>query len=186
MPAISDTSPTIGATWATVGEPLRTMQQPRRHVRGAGVFSMRWGRNPVARLIARLLRLPPPGRDQVAALSVEPDGAVSTWRRTFGGVTLCTTQAVCTRGLTERFGPLELTFELHAGADSVAFVQRSAALCWGSIRIALPPWMAVTVRGQAFNRRRGRAVHAAVEVLLPLLGTLLAYTTTMHVEQVQS
>lgn len=175
---------TVGASWTEIGEPLATMHNPRSPLRGTGVFAVRWGRTIRARLLAALLRLPRAGRRVQASLAIVPSRPETEWRRTFGNSTLRTTQSACEIGMRERFGPLELTFELHGAPGRLRFVQSAAAVRLGCLRLRLPRWLALRVRGRARNRPDGR-VRAEVQVSAPLFGLVLTYEGDMRIEEGQ-
>jgi hypothetical protein len=124
-----------------------------------------------ARLLRRLLGLPPPGPAQKLTLSIERQGTHELWTRRFAGRRM---QSVLNRRddsplLYERLAPATLGFALRRDGDAIDWQLRSLHV------FGLP--MPRALRGKVLSRsgtRDGR-YHFTVDVRLPLLGQLIAY-----------
>lgn len=132
-------------------------------VAGAGHFS--------ARLLRRLLGLPPPGPQQPLALTIERHGTREVWTRRFTGRRMQSTldRRPDSPLLYERLGPATLGFALHRDGDAIDWQLRHLHV------FGLP--MPRALRGKVLSRsgcRDGR-YHFSVDVRLPVLGQLIAY-----------
>jgi hypothetical protein len=78
--------------------------------------------------------------------------------------------------LVERIGRIELRFRLVVDAGALVFRQQGAELCLGRLRLRLPRWLAPTVSARAWRDAEGGSLRVAVEVCVPLVGRVLAYT----------
>jgi Domain of unknown function (DUF4166) len=84
----------------------------------AGIVDVSPGRSAPARMLGRLMRLPPPAAGLPARLCIvrRCGGAAGReeWIRTFGDVRLATRLARAGDRAAERFGPVELRMRLRA------------------------------------------------------------------------
>lgn len=145
-------------------------------VRCVGTFRIRRGSNPVARFLARLMRLPPDSDKVPTTLRIVSGDRIERWEREFGKTMLVTTQRVGEDGLmVERFRFLELTYRVDRQPDGVRHVQIGTALKCGRLRVPLPRWLAPSVVGSETATGTPNHVRVQVEVRLPIIGTLLSY-----------
>jgi hypothetical protein len=145
-----------------------------------GRFDVRHGRNVFSRLCARWSRLPREAAACDLVLTIEPRGESERWIRRFGDAILTTIQCTGTDAcLHERFGMLEFTFELQLEGRTLRHLQRAAVLKLGGISIPLPRWLAPTVTGFECAAADDHTVQVEVEVRLPVLGLLIAYSGTV-------
>jgi hypothetical protein len=151
-------------------------------LRAHGVLRVTHGTG-LARVLARLLRLPRAGDAVDTRLAVTPSATGDHWRRTFDGRHLDTWQYA--RGhdeMVERFGSLELRFRRDTSGESVVFRQLGAALVAGPLRIPLPRACAPAVTARE-DRTGPRTRHVDVRVALPIVGTLLSYAGSIEVDE---
>jgi len=151
-----------------------------------GVFCVTRGTNLAAKLLAPLLRAPPACSRTVVRLIVETsDDGGERWLRWFGDHLLTTSQRRADDGtLRERFGPLELAFDLKAGAEGIDYRQTAARLRCGSLSLRLPAWLSphVAAREEVAGGERCDELrtHVRVELALPLVGRVVAYDGTLN------
>lgn len=158
-------------TWQQLADAVQAIHgsTPRLHangladVTGAGHFP--------ARLLRRLLGLPPPGPQQPLALTIERQGAREIWTRRFARRRM---QSVLDRRsgsplLYERLGPATLGFALRRDGDAIDWQLRSLHI------LGLP--MPRVLRGIVLSSSgvRDDRYHFNIDVRLPLLGQLIAY-----------
>jgi uncharacterized protein DUF4166 len=170
----------VGEGWGGLDEPVR-----RFHLcaRGAGLFAVRRGEGRVARVVARLMRLPEVGEAVPLRLSVEPHESGERWRRNFAGKEFVTEQSEHTGTLLlERTGPFELLFRLNVEGGALAYRNESAALRAGGLRVRLPPWLAPRVEAWERADEEG-GVRVSVCVTAPLVGLLIHYEGRVTTEQ---
>jgi hypothetical protein len=165
----------LGAAWTDLDEAVRSMHLDGVIFNGQATFQVRHGRNPVARLLAWLARLPPPGAAVPTRLTVTRCGAGERWQRRFGTRTLDSTQLPGIGGcLNERFGALVFRFRLVASGGALEYRQVGAALRLGPLRVPLPAWLAPRASGREAPVPAGRT-RVTAAVTLPLVGLLIAY-----------
>jgi hypothetical protein len=165
-----------------LGSPCRTMPEAvkRFHVAavvrsGRGIFDVHRGHTPLARLAARVLRLPRPGNHVPVALRIDPHGGGETWQRRFRDRRLDSQQSIGSGGhLMERTGALEVTFTVTADRDGLRFASRGAALRIGSFRVRIPHPFAPSIHA-AVEALRGDRLGVSVAVSVPAIGPVLSY-----------
>ena len=74
----------LGAAFFRLPDSLRLLHSNRGRTRWVGRASVERGRNPLARLCARIAGLPPAGQDVATVVEFDCDPARETWRRAFG------------------------------------------------------------------------------------------------------
>jgi hypothetical protein len=154
-------------------------------VRGRGSLRIAHGRSRLARILARLLRLPRASDAVDARLVVTPHAGGERWHRTFGDRRLETLQYQAgDHDLAERFGLLELRFRLEASAGSLVYRQVDSALLLGSLRWRLPVLCSPVVNAREDPVGPNR-IRVQINIALPALGPLLAYDGVMAIEDGQ-
>jgi hypothetical protein len=149
------------------------------------VLRIQRGSHPLARLLATLLRLPRAAEAAPTHLTVTACGNGQRWRRTFNRRRLETVQyALHTGGLAERYGALEIRFDLRPSAGGIRYVQRQAAVHLGSRRLHLPP--ALSPRVEAREEPALSGVSVSVCVSLPAIGLLVAYDGLIEIEEARA
>lgn len=172
----------LGASWAQVADPVRLAHAPSPDVHGHGRMRIGHGRNPAARLLARLLRLPRPCDAAETRLVVTAGADGELWVRSFGHDRMVTRQFQSPAGeLAERIGLLEFTFHLEASQGSILYRQIGAALCFGAVRVPLPAICAPIVAARE-DPAGPHQVHVRVSVEYPLVGMVITYDGTIEIE----
>jgi hypothetical protein len=167
----------LGAAWEDLPEPIRRAHDTSRALRYQGVLSVRGGRSAMARAVASLLRLPPPGERVPVRLVVTPeeDGEGCRWHRTFGSQTLVTRQFRRGPWLVERFGALDLCFAPGVEGGRLCYRQVAAELRLGGLRLPLARFLAPVVTAAAWVPAGEAAMRIEVVVAAPLVGIVLEY-----------
>jgi hypothetical protein len=169
----------LGAAWDELDAAVRQLHGADTPVQARGVFRIRHGSSPLARLLARLMRLPLPGEFVDVRLSVTPGPNGEEWRRIFAGRPLITFQTRRDNRLVERLGIVEIRFHLTVARGELIYESTGAALCAGSLRIRLPHRLAPRVAAcEKPGGAEGR-IAVSVDVSLPVLGRLIAYEGTL-------
>ena len=168
----------LGESWAELHPAVRRAHLESGPIRGTGSFQIGLGRTGWARLLARLLRLPPAAQDLATRLSVTRSLDEEIWSRTFGEHRVVTRQREASGGLlAERFGILELRLRLSVVEGGLDYRQVGAALRLGVLGLPLPRWMAPRVTAR--ERPAGadsRSTQVEVQVALPAVGDLISYS----------
>jgi hypothetical protein len=157
--------------WPQLPDIVQAMHGSAPQLHANGLTDVAGADHLPARLLRRLLGLPPPGPQQALALTIERQGTREVWTRRF---TKRRMQSVLDRRdgsslLHERLGPATLGFALRRDGDAIDWQLRSLHI------LGLP--MPRALRGTVLSRsgiRDGR-YHFSVDVRLPLLGQLIAY-----------
>jgi hypothetical protein len=172
----------LGDSWQQLAPAVRLAHTTGSSLSAHGQLHIDRGRNQVARTVAALMRLPRRNAAAETQLAVTSRGDSEHWHRTFDDRQLDTRQYQTGDGLLgERFGILDFRFRLTAVDGSLVFRQVDAAVVCGSLRLRLPAALAPTVEAREDPAgARGTAIHA--RVVLPLIGPVLTYDGTMHVE----
>jgi hypothetical protein len=145
-----------------------------------GILDVEQGKSGPARLLGRLMGLPPAAVGQRARVRIvrsgPADGAATqeTWIRTFGSVSLATRQVRTGERIVERAGPVELRMRCLATASDVWFIQDGAAVVIGRFGFRLPGLFAPQACAHAWSSGDG-AFDVDVAVRMPLLGVLVSY-----------
>ena len=176
----------MGDSWTQIAAPVRCVHATHSIVRAHGHLRIQHGRHPVARLLARMLRLPHPCAAAEACLIVTARADREHWQRTFNGRRLDTRQYESKESeLAERFGVFELRFRLDASEGSLLYVQRGAAFLFGSVRLRIP--VSWSPRVEAREDPAGpRRVQVDVRVALPGVGPLITYDGVIDVEDTRA
>jgi Domain of unknown function (DUF4166) len=167
-----------GVTMADSDDWVRRFHTGAASAAAAGIVDVAPGRSAPARMLGRLMRLPPPAAGLPARLCiVRRCGAAAgheEWIRTFGAVRLATRLARAGDRAAERFGPVELRMRFRATPSQVWFTPDGAAVILGRLTFRLPGLVAPQARAHAWSGG-GRSFDVEVSVRVPLLGVLMSY-----------
>lgn len=152
---------------------LRHLHSPLRDAGASGEATVAGAPTRMGRMIARLMRFPPPGRHPLHVEFRERDG-VERWTRDFSGHRFSSELRARGRLLEERFGPLRFRFELPLTADGLQMVMRE----WSAFGIRLP--LRLAPRSTASEWEENGTFHFDVPIALPFIGTLVHYRGWLH------
>jgi hypothetical protein len=143
--------------------------------RWAGRASVRCGAHPLARVAARIARLPSSQCDAPALVSIEARDGKETWTRHFGDAapmrsTLCNRHG----WLVERMGPLSLAFQVNVQGSRMHWYLQHVAL----LGVPLPRRL---FKAQACVDSTGMSYRFLVEVSLAGIGELIRYDGELDV-----
>lgn len=173
----------MGDSWSQIAEPVRGVHATHSITRAHGCVRIEHGRHHLARVLARMLRLPRPSAAAETELIVTARDGGEEWQRTFNGRRLETRQYEWNESeLAERYGILEFRFRLDASGGGLLYVQREAALLFGVGRLRIPGLWAPHVQARE-DSAGPRRVKVEVSVVLPGIGLLIAYDGIIDVEE---
>jgi hypothetical protein len=175
----------LGEGWSQLAAPVRWAHATQSVVRAHGLFRIEHGGHPVARVLVRLLRVPPAGAAIDTRLMVTAQGDGERWERTFETARVETQQYAghaAESELLERFGLLEFRFQLVAVQGSLRYRQREVAFRWRAVRVRIPARLAPRVEARE-DPSGPRHVKAHVQVALPVIGPLMAYEGIIEIEE---
>jgi len=134
----------------------------------SGQANVTRGRNPLARLVAVLMRFPPAGSHPLHVSFVERDG-VERWTRHFGDRKFSSHLSEQAGQLTERFGAMRFVFDLPSDEHGLAMhISR-----WSVFGLPLP--LALAPRTSAREWEEDSRFHFDVPISLPLIGLIVHY-----------
>lgn len=160
----------LGRGFAALPASVQAVHGELRPMTFTGRAVARAGCHPLARVLRRVLGLPPTGKSDVE-VTITPDRLGETWRRRFGKASFAS-RLVDVGDLSvfeERFGPLRFVFDLRVAARGVAWRLRG----WSALGMPLPLMLAPRMIAKAEDdqgRYRFRVV-----VAHPFTGLLFAY-----------
>jgi len=161
----------LGASFYTLPPAVRALHSVRGQARYAGQATIERGRNPLARLCARIAGLPPPMRDAPLVVTFDTDPRNETWQRDFAGRAMRSRLFAHRRELGERLGPfLFFRFALRAG-DGVLHWHAMGARLFGVLPLPAAWFVDVNCRESEHDGRYLFEVDAA----LPLIGSVIRY-----------
>ncbi|HMC91846.1 MAG TPA: DUF4166 domain-containing protein, partial [Allosphingosinicella sp.] len=126
------------------------------------------GRGPIVHLLARLMGFPPAGQWPLHVAFAERNGA-EAWTRDYGGHLMQSTLSFRPGGVTERFGPIRLAFDLLSHPQGLDMHLAG----WSLFRVPLPRFLAPRI--VATEREEGGRFHFDVAASLPLVGPVVHY-----------
>lgn len=174
----------LDADWDSIGLSLRGFHDVTATRRAGGRFNIQHGSNWLARLMARMIRLPKAGLDVPSQVTIRcepsadvPAGWVEVWERDFGGQKLSSLQWIDSDGgLVERFGRIELSMTIRAENGGLFFDAVRAGIALGRLRIAIPRWFAPRVEGRASCAPLpDDGFGLSVKLFHPIVGLVFAY-----------
>jgi hypothetical protein len=177
----------VGEAWPALAAVVRRMHVGGDVLRREGVFRIRHGARPLARVLLPFLRLPPAGDTVPVTLMITREGAGERWRRWFGDRLLESTQREADPRsgaglLSERIGPVELRFRLEVEGEALCYRAVGAALCLGRVRVRLPRFLAPQVIARESPGGINR-ICVEVRVSVPGAGLLIAYQGWLRIEE---
>src|SRR5882762_11669211 len=134
----------IGPAWSSLSDSVRELHLTggQIEVHGQGLFTISHGPNVMAQLLAWLMRMPAAGENVPTELVVTSLNEGERWQRSFAEQTLISDQREQVGNLMlERFGVIELEFNLAVCDQVLHYRQVRAALRVGALRVPLPRWL---------------------------------------------
>ena len=159
----------MGAAFERLPPAVRALHLVNGERCAAGVAEVRRGRNPLARLIGRIMGFPPAASAVPLSIWISEEEGVETWRRDFGGARFESRLSQDGPLVIERFGPLRYALELRAEQDGLSMHFRR----WWIGPLRMPLFLAP--RGIATEREENGRFHFDVPIALPLIGPLIHY-----------
>jgi len=174
-----------GNSWARLADPIRCLHATTSVSRAHGHLRVEHGQHPIARFLARALRLPPRNIAADTRLTISARADCEHWERAFDDACVQTVLRQSATGeLAERFGVVEFRFRLAVSDGSLLYVQRQAAFVCGRVRLAIPSSCAPRVEARE-DPAGGTRIQIEVRVMLPVIGSLISYAGVIDVKETQ-
>lgn len=164
----------LGPAIDTLPPSLRAAHDGGEHQRWSGFAEVEASRNPLARLLCRMMRLPAPGSDVPVTVTFERCGEGERWVRNFAGRRYASTLSARGGLMVEAMGPATNIFRVWVEDGSL----RLDLVGFRFLGIALPS----ALRPHCLAREReqdGRYVFDVPIGLWPL-GRIIRYTGRME------
>lgn len=176
----------LGDAWPNLALSIRTLHEASLPLRATGIFRVTHGDSWLARLLARLARLPAAGEAVEVVLQVTMQGEHEKWLRTFAGRPLVSFQYPRTAGhLVERVGLAELYLAVSECDGALCLRTVGGALCWGRWRIPLPSWLRPSVTAWERPIAGNDQIEVDISISVPLLGRLISYSGLLICQESQ-
>jgi hypothetical protein len=159
----------LGARFDALPVRVRELHDVTAMSRWDGRADVECGSGLAARIVVRLLGLPPEGRGQPLSVTFEPVEAREVWTRTFGASVFQSVQDGQDGLLHERAGPVTFLFALEASGEGLGLVLRDVRVA----AVPLPRVAHPSVR--TFESERDGRYRFEVEGSLPLVGLIVRY-----------
>jgi hypothetical protein len=159
----------MGERFAALPPLVRAIHQVQGDGGAAGEGTVSRGANPLARLSAAMMGMPPAGTTPLHVGFTEREGA-ETWTRDFGGHRFTSVLSAAKQGVTERFGPLRFHFDLPSDGEGLRMVLRG----WSLFGVPLPRFLAPRIAAHEWQERE--RFRFEVEVAMPVIGRIVHYT----------
>ena len=173
----------VGPAWDELSPAVYKAHLQGETMQAKAIFRIQRGRNPLARLLATLGRLPAESDAAPVKLSVRrvPEGEV--WDRQFGNTRLVSTQVDAGDGLLgERFGLMKVHFRFSVSDGTLSYATHSACLTPGGLHIPIPKALAPQILAVESAASDGISPHIFVSVSAPPIGLLVSYEGDLDVE----
>jgi hypothetical protein len=163
----------LGSAWDGLPEPLRRMHDPGEAMTAKGSATVERGRNPLARLVARVFGFPSAATDLPVQVIFTRTGEGERWERDFGGRRFASLQnpgrGRFTHLLAERFGPFVFGLALVVEDGRLRLIPRR----WTAFGVPMP--RSLLPGGDSFEHAADGRFNFHVEIRLPLIGRIVHY-----------
>ena len=160
----------LGAAFFNLPAPVRRLHALRGTACYAGIASVERGRNPLARLCARVAGLPGAMQDVPITVDFSADARGETWRRDFGGTRMQSRLAFKDGLLRERIGPLQFRHALLANGGAIWWRVAGVRL-FGVLPLPARWFRGVRCCEQGDDAR----YRFTVEARMPVIGQVIRY-----------
>ncbi|MHA1538117.1 MAG: DUF4166 domain-containing protein [Alphaproteobacteria bacterium] len=160
----------LGDSFDALPEPIRSMHEVSNPMLSEGRCLVEGGRNPLARLIAGLMRLPPASPEAPIEVFMHRHGVSEIWERRIAGRRFVSRlSSPDGRFVVEKIGPVAFRFALRADRAKLSMLLRG-------VRVFGLPWPKfLWPRISAHETLAHGKFHFEVSSTLPLIGLIVAY-----------
>lgn len=163
----------LGAAFAKLPSAIAAMHDRPSHAAASGFARVRRGMNPLARLIAAIMRFPPASDSIPLKVVFTLHQGREVWRRHFGASSFSSLQYAGSGRwehlLVERFGPLAFAMSLAPHGERLCLTMRA----WRFLGVPMPLWLAP--RTDAYEHVVDGQFNFNVRVSFPLIGLIVHY-----------
>jgi len=139
----------IGTAFDALAPPVRAMHHSWRECGAVGRADVLGAGKALGRLVARIMRFPPPASHALHIGFVEEEG-VASWTRSFSGYRFSSHPCQQGRHLVSRFGPIRFRFDLMGVGSGL----KTAIRAWSMFGAPLPPRACPAIAGTRMVSKR--------------------------------
>ncbi|HQY44267.1 MAG TPA: DUF4166 domain-containing protein [Paracoccaceae bacterium] len=180
--AVSQTDPmyqrVLGAAFETLPDQLKAFHGATEPRAWEGRAQVRRGSGVIARSIAGLIGFPAAGADVPVRVTLSPEQGGERWVRNFDGQIFSSVQRAGTDRneylIVESFGVVSVAVALVVEGRKLFLVPRK----WWCCGLSLPKWLLPA--GRAIEAEQEGRFLFDVEIVLPLIGLIVAYRGTLR------
>ena len=157
----------LGAAFETLPAPVQTF-----HDAGGtwtGTANIKRGKHPLARLVARQIGFPPPGKNVPLTVSVAQTENAELWTRDFGGHILASRQEIDGDHIAETFGQTRVALKLEATEPRLWVTPAK----WHAFGVPMPKHL--LPGGDTYESAKGDRFQFNVTVTAPIVGLIASY-----------
>lgn len=160
----------LGSAWDSLPASLKKLHASSQ---AEGCAKVEVGKNPIARLIGKVVGFPKAGDDVPVTVSFEKKNDGELWQRSFAGRPFSSFHSegkgYSERLLSEGFGPAKFDQALVVANGKLSFIVRR----WSILGIPMP--RALAPMGTAFEQEINGRFHFHVEIKMPVIGLIVRY-----------
>lgn len=130
-----------------------------------------WGKNPIFRMIAKIVKLPPEGMGVPTTLIISRIESGIEWNRNFNGFRAVSTHKFTKKAALETAGPFTYVIEMRARGQAIEHFQAGLKI----FGIPVPKWFGPTVIGAVLPGHDERSWIVEVDIRHWLFGRMLTY-----------
>ena len=164
---------TLQSAFANLPPSIQAIHQPATGQVWSGKAEIISGRNPIGKLVARILGLPAKAKNCPVSVTFLPSKDGQKWDRDFDGHKFSST---FTKGhgknehlLIERLGPVQVALAMIKDGERLHFTPRR----WSFLGIPMPQFL--LPREESFECEEEGVFHFNVAVRVPIAGLIVAY-----------
>ena len=161
----------LGRDFSRLVEPVHALHRMRGDARYAGRVNVMQATHPLARLLAKVTRLPPAMRDAPLQVEFNANAAQETWHRSFDGHVMQSRLHVRRGALREWLGPVRFTFALRVDTDGAVLWRVARVHALGVLPLPTRWFDAVRCREDADGDR----YTFEIDAVMPVIGRLVRY-----------
>ena len=174
----------VGDDWRNLDAAVQRLHSGGMVTRGTGSFTVTHGKRRLARLMAKILRMPAVGENVSVSLVVTAHPNGERWHRTFAGKPFITEQRDDGgKFLVERNKGVDVWFRLSVMDGALIYQQTKAALNIGHWHLPLPRRLSTYIVASERAATEKSSVQVSVRVTAPLIGLLIEYEGNIKMEE---
>ena len=163
----------IGDDWSVI---LPSVQLAHTvPIEAKGKMDISWGKNPIFRVIAKIVKLPPEGIGVPTTLKISRTNEGIEWDRNFNGFRAVSLHRFSGNAVLETAGPFTYVITMKARGQAIEHAQLGLKL----FGVSVPKWFGPAVVGAVLPGKDDRTWIVEVDIRFWLFGRMLTYRGEM-------